>query len=216
MNDTVEKLKEMHFNNYKNALIENVKNNTNVLVNEDIMSLLKKPPLDSMDLIKNKFLDLAKKNKIILNTKNLDDMMEKYRNNLVESCSQLKDIRINLLNEKINSFEINSDIEIFKLTKKDFVNINKQIKKILKSTIKMYVEKNIFNGVDCLFSDNIDLLVKKKIIDEASKFINGLYQKQLLENVDFKILVKDTILINGIKEQGEHYLFTLNNSRIFN
>ncbi len=216
MNDTVEKLKEMHFNNYKNALIENVKNNTNVLVNEDIMSLLKKPPLDSMDLIKNKFLDLAKKNKIILNTKNLDDMMEKYRNNLVESCSQLKDIRINLLNEKINSFEINSDIEIFKLTKKDFVNINKQIKKILKSTIKMYVEKNIFDGVDCLFSDNIDLLVKKKIIDEASKFINGLYQKQLLENVDFKILVKDTILINGIKEQGEHYLFTLNNSRIFN
>ena len=216
MNDTVEKLKEMHFNNYKNALIENVKNNTNVLVNEDIMSLLKKPPLDSMDLIKNKFLDLAKKNKIILNTKNLDDMMEKYRNNLVESCSQLKDIRINLLNEKINSFEINSDIEIFKLTKKDFVNINKQIKKILKSTIKMYVEKNIFDGVDCLFSDNIDFLVKKKIIDEASKFINGLYQKQLLENVDFKILVKDTILINGIKEQGEHYLFTLNNSRIFN
>ena len=216
MNETVEKLKEMHFNNYKNALIENVKNNTNVLVNEDIMSLLKKPPLDSMDLIKNKFLDLAKKNKIILNTKNLDDMMEKYRNNLVESCSQLKDIRINLLNEKINSFEINSDIEIFKLTKKDFVNINKQIKKILKSTIKMYVEKNIFDGVDCLFSDNIDLLVKKKIIDEASKFINGLYQKQLLENVDFKILVKDTILINGIKEQGEHYLFTLNNSRIFN
>ena len=66
MNETIEELKKNHIKNYKNALIENVKNNTNVLVDEDIMSLLKKPPLDSMDVIKSKFLDLAKKNKIIL------------------------------------------------------------------------------------------------------------------------------------------------------
>ena len=38
---------------------------------------------------------------------------------------------------------------------------------------------------------------------------------QLLENIDFKILVKDTILINSFKEQSDRYLFTLENSRIF-
>ena len=41
------------------------------------------------------------------------------------------------------------------------------------------------------------------------------YPKQILENIELKILVKDTTLINGIKEQGERYLFTNNNSYIF-
>ena len=39
--------------------------------------------------------------------------------------------------------------------------------------------------------------------------------KQLLENIDIKILVKDTTLINSSKEQAERYLFTINNSRLF-
>ena len=61
----------------------------------------------------------------------------------------------------------------------------------------------------------MDVDIKKKIVTEVTKFVNGSYQKQLLENVDFKVLVKDTILMNGTKEQNERYLFTLNNSRIF-
>ena len=56
----------------------------------------------------------------------------------------------------------------------------------------------------------------KKIVDDITKFVNGTYQRQLLENSDIKILVKDTTLINGVKEQSERYLFTLENSRLFN
>jgi hypothetical protein len=33
--------------------------------------------------------------------------------------------------------------------------------------------------------------------------------------VDIKILVKDTTLINGVKEQSERYIFTLENSRLY-
>lgn len=53
-------LRMQHFNSYKLAIIENIKNNTDVLI-DDITLLLKKPPLDSMDIICTKFLDLAKK-----------------------------------------------------------------------------------------------------------------------------------------------------------
>ena len=66
-----------------------------------------------------------------------------------------------------------------------------------------------------MFLDDVDLDIRKKIISEVTKFVNGSYQRQLLESIDFKVLVKDTILINGTKEQNERYLFTLNNSRIF-
>ena len=61
MVDTLEEFKKQHLENYRQAIMEIIRNNTDVLVNEDIMSLLRKPPLDSMDLIKSKYLDLAKK-----------------------------------------------------------------------------------------------------------------------------------------------------------
>ena len=79
MNDSLKQLKRQHIDNYKNAIIDIITNNTNVLVDEDIMSLLRKPPLDSMDLIKSKFLDLAKKNSTILNTEELSNLLDNYR-----------------------------------------------------------------------------------------------------------------------------------------
>lgn len=215
MNETIEELKKNHIKNYKNALIENVKNNTNVLVDEDIMSLLKKPPLDSMDVIKSKFLDLAKKNKIILNTENLNSIMNKYRDDLVKICRDLKKVRVDSLILKIEEFKFEKDSDVFKLAKKDFFSINKEMKKLVKEHVNKYLEKDILKKVDCLFLDDVDLDIRKKIISEVTKFVNGSYQRQLLESIDFKVLVKDTILINGTKEQNERYLFTLNNSRIF-
>ena len=215
MNGTIEELKKNHIKSYKNALIENIKNNTNVLVDEDIMSLLKKPPLDSMDVIKSKFLDLAKKNKIVLNTENLNSIMDKYRDDLIKVCRDLKKIRIDSLNLKVEEFKFEKDSDVFKLTKKDFMLINKELKKTIKEHLNKYLEKDILKNIDCPFLDDVNLDVRKKITSEVTKFVNGSYQRQLLESIDFKVLVKDTILMNGTKEQNERYLFTLNNSRIF-
>ena len=77
------------------------------------------------------------------------------------------------------------------------------------------IEKKIIDNVDCVFTSDIEETVKKKICSELIKFVKGSYQRQLFDNFDFKILVKDTTLANGIKEQAERHLFTLNNSRIF-
>ena len=71
----LEKLMQQHVENYKKAVLEIVNNNTNSLIDNDIIFLIKKPPLDSMDQIKTKFLALAKKEKIILDTNNLDKMI---------------------------------------------------------------------------------------------------------------------------------------------
>ena len=63
----LEKLMQQHVENYKKAVLEIVNNNTNSLIDNDIIFLIKKPPLDSMDQIKTKFLVLAKKEKILYN-----------------------------------------------------------------------------------------------------------------------------------------------------
>ena len=215
MVDTLEEFKKQHMENYKKAIIEIIKNNTDVLVNEDIMSLLRKPPLDSMDSIKSKFLDLARKNKIVLNTSKLDEMLDVYRKDVSKCCDKVKTIRVNALEDIVRNVQFTKNTDLIKFNKKDFNEINKKVKKSLKEILQDSVDKKIINKVTSVFTDEIDEQTKNKICDDIVKFVKGAYQRQLLENIDFKILVKDTTLANGVKEQGERHLFTLNNSRIF-
>ena len=215
MVDTLEEFKKQHLDNYKKAILELVNNNTDVLVDEDIMSLIRKPPLDSMDLIKSKFLDLAKKNKIVLETVKLDDLLEEYRNIIIKVCGSIKKERVSILSKVVSNTSLEKETDVIKFNKKDFNDINKSIKKILKDTILESIEKTFIKKGFFVFSSDIDDAIKKKICDEVIKFVKGTYQKQLLENVDIKLLVKDTTLINSVKEHGERHLFTLANSRIF-
>lgn len=216
MTDTLEKLKEQHFENYKNAISEIVKNNSMALFDEDIMTLLKKPPLDSMDLIKIKFLDLAKKNSVVLKTLELDNIIESYRSDVVLICDSLRDYRIKKLLQKLNNDEAGNYEDVIKYNKKDFNEINKTNKKNLKEKMTSSFHKKIVNNVNYIFTEDVDSEIKNKIISEVINFINKNYFKQIIDSVDFKVLVKDTILINLIKEQGERYIFTLKNSHIFN
>ena len=210
---TIEELKKQHFDNYKATLLTIIENNTNILVNEDIMSLIKKPPLDSMDVLKNKFLDLSKKNKIVLNTNELSKLLDNYRNNLIKVIEKIQKERIDSLSKKVNSFKY-QDEEVLELYKKDFISLDKDLKKILKDNMNDSYE-SISKNINKIFDKDIDLDIKNKIIDDINRFINKNYQKQVMEGFDIKVLVKDTILINSIKESNERYIFTLNNSKLF-
>ena len=211
MND----LLKQHEDSYRKAIIDNIKNNTDVLVDQDIVSLLKKPPLDSMDLIRTKFLDLAKKNKIVLNTEKLSVILDNYRKYLLDCCDEIKSIRVLELCSKVEKEKLNNN-DVIKINKKDFININKKIKKLLKDKLINGYNVCISEKINSIFMEDTDINIKNKITEDMSKFINGTYQKQILENFDIKIMVKDTTLMNGTKEQGERYLFTLNNSRLLN
>ena len=211
---TVEELKKQHFNNYKETLLSVIENNTNILVNEDINSLIKKPPLDSMDVLKNKFLDLSKKNKTVLNTNELSKLLDDYRDDLNKVLDSIKSIRISSLNKKVNSFKYNED-ETLVFYKKDFIDLDKELKKDLKNHMISSYEKVISRNINKVFDKDIDAEIKEKIIEEIDKFINKNYYKQIMDSFDIKVLVKDTILINSINENNERYLFTLNNSRLF-
>ena len=212
----IEKLKKQHIENYKNAVIENIQNNTKSLVYDDIKSLLGKPPLDSMDLVKNKLLGLAKKNNVVLNTDELNNIFDKYRTNLTSCLKDIEKKRLDVLIKKIDNYKFVNEEDIVILYKKDFINLNKDIKKTVKNQLNISFESNIKDKINKLFSKDTDSELIDKIVLELTKYYNGSYQKQLIESLEIKILVKDTTLINGIKEQSEHYLFTLRNSRLLN
>ncbi|MBP3841227.1 MAG: hypothetical protein IK997_03765 [Bacilli bacterium] len=212
----LELLQKQHYENYVNAIKEIVINNTNSLVDSDINSLLSKPPLDSMDQIKTKILGLAKKEKIVLDTELLNKILDNYRKNVLKTMNEIKKMRSDYILKIVDSSLSYSSSNIIKVTKKDMIQLQKLEKKYIKQQVDDCVNRYLLKKMEKLFSISEDFFQRNE--KEINKFfsIKGIYQKQLLESIDFKILVKDTILINGIKEQGERYLFTINNSRLFN
>ena len=216
MSEELDNFLEQHKDNYKKAVLDNIKNNTDALVDQDITSLLKKPPLDSMDSVKTKFFDLAKKNKIVLNDEELTKLLDNYRKKLLKKCVEMKKIRISSLSNVVNGQKLIKNTDIIKINKKDFAGINKDIRKILKDSVVDDFQNNVLKKLDVIFLDNTSDTVCSKIKEDMFKYIKGNYQKQLFENFDIKIMVKDTTLINSTKEQAERYLFTLNNSRLLN
>ena len=214
--DELKQFMEQHINSYKNAIKDSINNNTYALFEEDIASLLKKPPLDSMDLIKNKLITLAKKNKIVLNTESLDKIVNEYRDNVILFFKEFEEYREKQLITIVDKYELKKEEDIIKINKKEFSNINKDLKKRLKEIIIDSYNKTIKKNIDSIYKDDVDAEIKNSINDELDKYMNKNYLKQIIEGVDFKLLVKDTTLINNIKEAGDRYLFTINNSRLLN
>ena len=204
----IEDFKKQHLDTYKNATKEIISNNTKSLVEGDILSLVKKPPLDSMEVIRTKMISLAKKDKIVLDSEELEKILDRYRKDVSKSILTLIEIRNNPLLEKIDLFSPSRETEIIKISKKDLDSINKNIKKKVKEIIKNSNEKVLFTKIDALY-DNED------ISKEFKKFMNSNYSRQLSDNIAIKILVKDQTLMSGVIEQGERYLFTKTNSHIF-
>ena len=85
---------------------------------------------DSMDQIKSKFLDLAKKNKTIVNSEELDKMINNYRDELTKCCEDIKNIRITKLTTVVEDTKFTKDKDVIKLNKSNFTSIDKEIRKI--------------------------------------------------------------------------------------
>lgn len=214
MND-LEQIKQQHLNTYKNATKEIVINNTKALVENDIISLIKKPPLDSMDIIKTKLISLAKKEKIILSTEKLDTLIKNYRDFLEDKLLSLRKIREDYLIKKIDEFVPERETEIIKIQKKELDSINKILKQDLKKILDLSQTEILFNNLDTIYEDGIDEEIKSRINKAFTKFMKSTYQKQLNESIAIKTMVKDRTLLSGILEQGERYLFTKSNSHLF-
>ncbi len=200
-------IKQQHFDSYKRSVIDIIENNSRLLFDDDINSLIKKPPLNSMDKIKNKYLSVAKKNELVVETEKLEECLKKYREDVINKFAAIIRNRIDYYTKIVNKCKINNNIKILK---RDINIFNKKMKKNLKDIIISSINKNLCNNTDKIIKSLND-----KDIKDINKYLNNMYIKDLMENVDIKILVKDATMINSIKEATDTYLFTISNSRLF-
>ncbi len=214
-NDMLNKLILQHQNNYKSTVIEIIKNNTLSLIEEDIISLIKKPPLASMDLLEQKLLFLAKRENLVLNYEILTKLLSDYREKLIDNIRKLKEFRNDSLIKKVEEFNPKRDLDIICIETNMLDAIDKNIKKKIKSNILKFNNDILLKNIDNIYKNDINIKIKQKIATDFEKYIKTTYQKQLLESISIKIMIKDRTLISRINEQGERYLFTKSNSHIF-
>ncbi len=210
----VEELEKQHLETYKNAILELIRNNTDTLITEDIISLLKQPPLDSMDSIRNKLFNLSKQFEVILDKEAVDNLLSQYRGQLVETFSSIGGERVQKLNKLVQDFSPNKPSDMIKIPKKEFTSINSKMKKDSKEKIKS-TNQMLLVGLPTLFKKDTDDSHKREVIKAMEKYLTGSYSKDLIESMELKIVIKDTTLMNSILEQGERYLFTKTNSHLF-
>ncbi len=213
MESHIEQYQQVHKDNYVKACEELIKNNTKALIYDDIFPLFDKPPLDSMDVIRTKLISFAKEHKTILPIEVLTEVLEKYQISMKKELEKQGKYREKNLLKFVESFATESS-ENVKILKKDLLQIDKQIQKSVKKSLQENSEKYLLQPLPKLYKE-VKEEEKELIIKKMHDFIHKKYIKQIVDSLDIKILVKDTTLLNGIKEQTNRYLFTLENSHLF-
>ena len=217
MDETMlQEIKKQHIDNYKKALIEIIQNNTNALVEDDVKPFFVRPPLDSMDLIRSKMISLAKRKQIVLDTILLDEALDSYRNDVIKCCEKIRKMIIDAFFNQVNKFDLIKNNEPITFYKKDFVSLNRNMKSTIKNQISSSIEKKLLCKIKKMIPISVSSNVCEDYMSEVTKYLKKQYQKQILDSFDIKVLIKDTTLMNSVKEQGNHYTFTLKNSRLLN
>ena len=192
------------------AGVELATNNTNSLIEDDIINGVIEVPLEAMDTVKQRVLNIAKHNNLILNSDKFNEVLISYKEELKKEFRNIFKKRIKLIEDNYSKFDDDKPMDLVKNLKKELVKFNKEAKKEEKQVLTSLVKEKIISNLDLIVKDDNTTFKK-----DATKFLQTTYVKQILETVDMKILVKDTILLNSLKEQIERFIFTMENSHLF-
>ncbi len=192
------------------AGLELATNNTNSLIEDDIINGVIEVPLEAMDTVKQRVLNIAKHNNLILNSDKFNEVLIGYKDELKKQFRNIFKKRIKLIEDNYSKFDDNKPMDLVKNLKKELVKFNKEAKKEEKQVLTSLVKEKLVSNLDLIVKDDNTTFKK-----DATKFLQTTYVKQILETVDMKILVKDTILLNSLKEQIERFVFTMENSHLF-
>ena len=192
------------------AGLELATNNTNSLIEDDIINGVIEVPLEAMDTVKQRVLNIAKHNNLILNSDKFNEVLISYKEELKKEFRNIFKKRIKLIEDNYSKFDDDKPMDLVKNLKKELVKFNKEVKKEEKQVLTSLVKEKLVSNLDLIVKDDNTTFKK-----DATKFLQTTYVKQILETVDMKILVKDTILLNSLKEQIERFVFTMENSHLF-
>ena len=217
MKQKMEDLERQHKENYRKAIYDTIDDNTDKLIQEDSVPLFKEPPLASMDVLKSKILEKAKEEKIILSTEQLDKVIHDFRSKMLVEVLKIGDYRRdglhNCMENVIEKEEFEED-QIENL----FQDVREKMRSLFEKKLEYSLQEDVIPNLSTLFQstknntpDSID-----NFLISVSKYLTYRYPEQLIDAFVDKILLKDQILLNRLKEHNERYCFTKTHSHLLN
>ena len=176
------------------AGVELATNNTNSLIEDDIINGVIDVPLEAMDTVKQRLLNIAKHNGLVLDSNKFNEILSDYKNSLKKEFKNVYKKRIKIIEESYSKMNDDKPLDLVKDLKKELVKFNKETKKQCKEIILNLVKEKLISNLDLIVNES-NANFKKEVM----KFLQNVYIKQILETIDMKILVKDTILLNSLK-----------------
>lgn len=216
MKESLEKIEEQHLQNYRAALFDTIQDNTDKLVQEDFLLLLKEPPLASMDILKSKILSRAIEDGIILSTEQLTKVVQQFRDKMISELPEIGLFRKKTIQESLDKI-----IKSKEFTKEEVTNILKNTKEELKSLFGVKLEHHIQEEMIPLVPALVDQ-TKNSVTDKndsffqnASEYLTYRYPTYIEESLESRITLKDQTLLNRLLEHQERYRFTKEHSHLF-
>lgn len=205
---TLKEIEEQHFEQYKEAVKLMIRDNNRRLIEEDILPLFQEPPLDSMDVIKQKFLSVAKEENLILDLGTYSTLIEQFRTSMKENITSLFSFREKQLIAVIDAQEDLSKTTILKINQQDYKKVDKKLRNDFLKQLISTIECTLITHFSSLVAD-----VSK--LESLALFLKGRYVETVLTLLDSKLALKNNLLRNNLKEQSHRYLFMKKNSHLF-
>ena len=87
------------------AGVELATNNTNSLIEDDIIHGVIEVPLEAMDTVKQRVLNIAKHNNLILNSDKFNEVLTSYKEELKKEFRNIFKKRIKLIEDNYSKFD---------------------------------------------------------------------------------------------------------------
>ncbi len=205
---TLQELEKQHFIQYQSAVETVVCDYNDRFFREDIVPLFEKPPLESMDQLKQKFLSTAKVEELVLNSSELEELLATFRNSVVISLESLSKHREKQLVALVARQQNLGKSTTIKLPKREYQKIDKELRNKFKELLTKLLRTEISSKLSQFSSSDT-------YVQSMNDFLFHRYLEDIMTKYDSKLAHKNNLLTNNLKEQGHRYLFTKKNSHLF-
>lgn len=215
MKEQLERLHQQHLENYKAAVLDTIVDNTNKLIQEDLMSLFQ-PPLDSMNILKMRFLNAAKDQGVVLSTDRLNQVLDLYYQSVLSEMDQSKELRLKPLFEVVDAFEEKEDDAHICLSKELIQTSSSDLLMHYRDLLHRLVQDGLIDHLSEVVdvTKQLDPQKKQQFYETMAIYLKQPYPDQMIELMKGKVEVKDHILENRLGEHTERYLFTKKKSHL--
>ena len=136
------------------AGVELATNNTNSLIEDDIINGVIEVPLEAMDTVKQRVLNIAKHNNLILNSDKFNEVLTSYKDDLKKEFRNIFKRRIDIIKDNYSKMDDDKPLELVKNLKKELVKFNKDAKKEEKQVLTSLVKEKLVSNLDLIVKDS--------------------------------------------------------------